>query len=1107
MIPHTTHVKHAAILRFLAILGMVFGMFAPLAQAAPAYALSASQYSAWGWGSNAAGQLGDGTTTNRFTPVQASGPTGVTAIAAGNTHTIALESDGTVWAWGQNVYGQLGDGSTTNRSTPVLVSQLSGLTTVAAVAAGGNHSLALKSDGTVWAWGFNGLGQLGNGTTDSRSTPVLVSGLSGVTAIAAGRNHSLALKSDGTVWAWGDNAAGQLGDGTTVNRSTPVSGLTGATAIAARFDHSLALKSDSTMRAWGYNGFGQLGDGTTANRSTPVQVSGLTGVTTISAGFYHSLAVKNDSTIWVWGYNQYGQLGDGTQTSHTAPVRVSGITGASAIAGGDYHTVALMSDGTVWTWGFNRYGQLGADPTGTNMVRLSPGQVNGLSDVMAISANQEQSFAIRNIDTIAPTIAGSRAPAANGFGWNNSPVVAHFDCSDAESGIAGCESDYTFVNEGAGQSYTGMAIDNAGNTATATVKDVNIDRTAPTLTGTPMQPDNAAGWFNADVTIHWSGQDALSGIDPATQPADSLISGEGRNLSAGPVIIFDKAGNEGVGFVDGIKIDRNGPTISGATVNDDGTPRAANAAGWFNSTVRVRFTCADPALADGSEGSGVANCSDDKVLATDGANQSVTSDSASDYAGNTTAGKQVAGINVDSQAPQSAAVLMCNIKNGYCRGAKATILLSATDQAGLSGVEEIHYSTDHSATWQTIAGASGSFDITLNRSGKASFLYKAIDDAGNEEAANTIEVKYDTIAPTVTHALTPAANAAGWNNANVAVDFSAEDDQDGSGVDASTWVNQHITVSAETAGQTIAASVEDLAGNRGTDSATVKLDKTAPTLSGAATMSANGNGWYNSAVAIHWTCNDVGPVQSGIATCSADDTITTDGAGQSRSGTTMDQAGNSASYSVSGINIDSVVPTITLDGIMNGGIYTLGAVPTATCAAVDTLSGLDSTCSVSVTGGSANGVGTFSFTATAKDKAGNTAAVTGSYRVIYRFDGFLQPINDTSHSLVCGAGCVTSIFKGGSTVPAKFQLKKADGTIIQASSLPQWLTPAKGNPTTVPIDEVCTATRQRAAARIAGTARPSSTSTTGARRGLPSATITVSASSSTTVRRTRWILA
>ncbi len=160
------------------------------------------------------------------------------------------------------------------------------------------HSLALKSDGTLRAWGRNASGELGDGTTTDRSTPVQVSGLSSVTALAAGGNagdteaHSLAVKSDGTVWAWGSNSNGQLGDGTTTGRSTPVqvSGLSGVSGVAASYRHSLALKSDGTVRGWGFNQNYQLGDSTTTDRSTPVQVSGLTGVTAVAAGSYHGLA-------------------------------------------------------------------------------------------------------------------------------------------------------------------------------------------------------------------------------------------------------------------------------------------------------------------------------------------------------------------------------------------------------------------------------------------------------------------------------------------------------------------------------------------------------------------------------------------------------------------------------------------------------------------------------------------------------------------------------------------------------------------------------------------------------------------------------------------------
>jgi alpha-tubulin suppressor-like RCC1 family protein len=199
--------------------------------------------SVWAWGYNAYGQLGDGTTTDRLTPVQVSGLSGVQAIAGGQYHSLALKNDGTVLAWGRNNYGQLGDGTYTDRTTPV---QVSGLSDVQAIAGGQNHSLALKNDGTLWAWGYNSLGQLGDGTIGgSHTTPAPVSSLEDVKAVAGGGMYSLALKNDGTLWAWGYNYWGQLGDGTFYNRTTPVQVLSGVQLIAAGFEHSLAVTSSN----------------------------------------------------------------------------------------------------------------------------------------------------------------------------------------------------------------------------------------------------------------------------------------------------------------------------------------------------------------------------------------------------------------------------------------------------------------------------------------------------------------------------------------------------------------------------------------------------------------------------------------------------------------------------------------------------------------------------------------------------------------------------------------------------------------------------------------------------------------------------------------------
>lgn len=328
----------------------------------------------WTFGYNAAGQLGDGTTTDRMTPVQVSGLAGVTAVAAGWYHTVALKSDGTVRTWGTSG-GGLGDGTMTTRTTPV---QPLGLAGVTAVTAGVDHTVVLKSDGTLWAFGYNNFGQLGDGTTVTRLTPVQVGGLTGVTAAAGGFYHTVALKADGTVWAWGANAVGQLGDGTTTARITPVqvTGLTGVTAVASGSYHTLALKADGTVWAWGSNHHGQTGSTPSSTPQTvPVQVAGLGGVTAVAAGFYHTVAVKSDGTVWALGNNGFGQLGDGTTTDRSAPVEVHGLAGTLAVAAGGYHTVALAPDGAVRAWGRNDEGYLG---DGTTTQHNTPVQASGL---------------------------------------------------------------------------------------------------------------------------------------------------------------------------------------------------------------------------------------------------------------------------------------------------------------------------------------------------------------------------------------------------------------------------------------------------------------------------------------------------------------------------------------------------------------------------------------------------------------------------------------------------------------------------------------------------------------------------------------------------------
>ncbi|MFO0593522.1 MAG: hypothetical protein U0441_38630 [Polyangiaceae bacterium] len=333
----------------------------------------------WSWGNDVLGQLGDGGPFTGFsaTPVQAIGLGGVTAVATNVYHTVALKSDGTVWDWGYNLTGQIGDGTTTDRDAPFHVP---GLTGMIGVSAGWYHTVALKSDGTVWDWGGNGEGQLGDGTTDDRPDPVQVGGVTGIVAIAAGWYHTLALKGDGTVWGWGYNNTRQLGDGTTTERTTPVQviGLSGVIAIAAAPFHNAALKSDGTVWCWGYNATGELGDGTTEERTAPVQVVGLDDVIAVSANDHHTMALKSDGTVWGWGENYYHQLGNDTVGDYSpTPVRALGIGGIVAVAAGDQHSMVLKSDGTVWGWGANDNGQLGDGETAD--ASATPVQVIGLN--------------------------------------------------------------------------------------------------------------------------------------------------------------------------------------------------------------------------------------------------------------------------------------------------------------------------------------------------------------------------------------------------------------------------------------------------------------------------------------------------------------------------------------------------------------------------------------------------------------------------------------------------------------------------------------------------------------------------------------------------------
>jgi alpha-tubulin suppressor-like RCC1 family protein len=362
-----------------------------------------------GWGYNGNGELGIGNQSNQPTPLTISGLNDVTGIGGGYQHTLFLKADGTVLASGRNNNGQTGDGTTTSpRTSPVSVLNL---TNVIQVTGGFRHSSALLSNGQVWGWGYNINGQIGNGTTTTTGcgcipTPTQ-STISNVVQIEAGGYHTLALRSDGTVWAWGYNLNGQLGDGTTTQRPTPfqISGLSSIIAVSAGDDHSMALKSDGTVYVWGRNSNGQVGNGTASEvQLTPLQNTTLSNVVQIAAGGFHNIALLKDGTVRVWGYNELGQVGNGSTSpsNQLTPLQTPGLTNVVEIEATGYTNTVRTKTGSVNSWGYNQSGQLGDGTTTTTGCVCKPSPTTNTTvgtGNSAIANGWSQGFALKPIIT------------------------------------------------------------------------------------------------------------------------------------------------------------------------------------------------------------------------------------------------------------------------------------------------------------------------------------------------------------------------------------------------------------------------------------------------------------------------------------------------------------------------------------------------------------------------------------------------------------------------------------------------------------------------------------------------------------------------------------
>ena len=331
----------------------------------------------WTWGTGSNGQLGNAQITNRSTPVTTfAGGTNWKQVSAGTQYTAAIKTDGTLWTWGTGNSGKLGNNQGSNRSTPVTT--FAGGTNWKQVSAGDQHTAAIKTDGTLWTWGLGNSGQLGTylfPTNPIRVTPITTfAGGTNWKQVSAGPYHTAAIKTDGTLWTWGAGASGRLGNAQITDRSTPVTTFAGGTnwkQVSAVDQHTAAIKTDGTLWIWGYGSQGRLGNAvTTGNISTPVTTfAGGTNWKQVSAGSQHTAAIKTDGTLWIWGTGSFGILGNGAITGNiSTPVTTfAGGTNWKQVSSGFAHTAAIKTDGTLWTWGIRYSGVLGdGEETYTN---------------------------------------------------------------------------------------------------------------------------------------------------------------------------------------------------------------------------------------------------------------------------------------------------------------------------------------------------------------------------------------------------------------------------------------------------------------------------------------------------------------------------------------------------------------------------------------------------------------------------------------------------------------------------------------------------------------------------------------------------------------------
>ena len=572
----------------------------------------------WAWGDNEYGQLGDGTATKRTKPVliMSDVVSVSSAISTSFSHTLALKSDGSLWSWGDNLYGQLGRStSSTHKYLPGKV-----MDNVIKMAANGVHSFAITTDNVLWGWGSNWDSQLGTIKPEDKTnhnyyhTPVQL--MEDVIDVSTGRAHTLAIKSDGSLWTWGSNYYGQLGDGTTVERIAPLKIMEDVSSISTGSYQSFAIKTDGSLLAWGYNQYGELGDGTSSNQLIPVKT--MEDISSVVAGHGHGLAIKSDDTLWSWGWNGDGQLGDGSRINKISPIHVFNNV-AYAVAG-VYHSLMQLKDGSVYVWGANWDNQFGNETTTPSYVPLmiidktppiitvedyvttptnqditvtvstNEGTLNKTSHTFTENGSfnfiatdeagnvSEETITITNIDKIAPVITVGEYTTTP----TNQDITVFVSTNEGTLN----KSSHTFTENG---SFTFIATDEVGNVTEKTIIITNIDKIAPVITvgeytTTPTNQDitvtvstnegtlnKSSHTFTENGSFTFVATDAAGNVTEVTVTISNIdkiapiVTGvqHNKHYNSNRIITFD----DGNATLNGINFD------SGSTISQEGVYR------------------------------------------------------------------------------------------------------------------------------------------------------------------------------------------------------------------------------------------------------------------------------------------------------------------------------------------------------------------------------------------------------------------------------------------------------------------------------------------------------------------------------------------------------